>query len=302
MSQTIDPLVVRQYTDAVNAGLQQFDVKIANKFHQGTYSGEKAAISDTLDASEMKPVSSQLAKITYDDQAYTRRWILPQIFTKSYVVGSFEKLLAAANPESELVKNIRAAAARQMDIIAINAMFGTGSSVDPWNYTGIHGTTNEIWDTTHSGKIVPVGATSLTTAKLKTAKKLLLQQEVDFDMEEVFCVVTPQQWADIFDDEKLINFNYNDGRPLMDGVLRRYMGFNFIISNKLLLRNGVSKNRSIPVFSASGMEFGTWGALNLNIYQDMTIEGQPWAVHAYGSWGSARREPKKLIEITCLEP
>jgi hypothetical protein len=49
------------------------------------------------------------------------------------------------------------------------------------------------------------------------------------------------------------------------------------------------------------MQFGTWGAMNVDISQDKTLEGYPWRVYAYNTIGATRRDPKRMVEIKIAE-
>ena len=47
------------------------------------------------------------------------------------------------------------------------------------------------------------------------------------------------------------------------------------------------------------MDFGVWDTPVIDMFQDKKTRGQPWTLYAYQSFGAARRDPKKIVEIKC---
>jgi hypothetical protein len=62
-----------------------------------------------------------------------------------------------------------------------------------------------------------------------------------------------------------------------------------------------SSYRRIPVFAKSGMHLGMWNDVSGDVSQRKDLQGLPWQIYAYGTFGATRLEENKIIEIKCAE-
>ncbi len=289
-------LFTTQFKDSIDLALQQQDSRVASTFMMDTFEGEKASPLDRLDSMTVNEVTSRYGLIEPSEQEYTRRWITPRFFEKPVFLDSFDQLKSVKDPKSKIVESIRAAFERKKDDLAIAAFFGDA-------LTGKEGTTTTTWASEGSAQIVlqTVGAsaaTGLNVAKLRAARKILHKNNVDFSREPVYIAVNAEAYDDLFDEAMVVSRDYNEPLTLKEGKIEYFMGFQFI-HTELLVTDGTY--RRLPVWTKQAMQWGNWGAMNVDIYNDKTRTGHPWVVYAKAGINAARLDPKRVVEIKIAE-
>jgi hypothetical protein len=174
-----------------------------------------------------------------------------------------------------------------MDDSLIASLSGTA-------YTGKAGGTSVVLP---AAQKVVVGASGLTIAKLIEAKEILDLSDCDPD-EERYIAVTPRQISDLLATTEVTSADYNMVRALVSGKVDTYMGFKFIVSNRLALDG--SLDRLCPAWVKSGLMLG--------VAQDVKSEidrrsDKSYATQVYLCMGigSTRMEENKVVEIACDE-
>lgn len=135
------------------------------------------------------------------------------------------------DPSSKYAEAAAMAMGRAMDDVIIEAATGTA-------YTGESGGTSTVFDTNMIVDVqtvwpgVSAADTGLNVAKLIAAKALLGANDVDPD-EECYLTANARQVSSLMKDERMISNDYNVLRPLVDGKVVTYMGFNIIPCNRI---------------------------------------------------------------------
>jgi len=156
-----------------------------------------------------------------------------QVVTKDYhvktVIGGGEKTLFNFDKIVDHAKLHALAAARMVDFIKINAIFGDASV----------GTINTIPSTTGVN-------TSLNEGKIAAGISYLESQGID--VQDYSCSIwTPALLkTGLYDDDKVVNFFYNDVKPLTDNRIVGYLGCDL----RFLGSNGINQ---IPYTTASSV-------------------------------------------------
>ena len=94
---------------------------------------------------------------------------------------------------------------------------------------------------------------------------------------------------------KVVNRDYSNTAALEDGRVKRFMGMNFIISERLTITSG---NRLIPVWLKSGVYLGLWNDLNAQVSQRADTS-YAWQVYCAMTLGATRTQLGKLVRIGC---
>lgn len=298
MPDSMVQLFTKQYEDSLELALQQTDSRFMDKFMSGSHTGKGAAVLDMLDAVSMRPVSGAFEPMGRVAQNYTRRWLAPGKFDLPLLVDQFEQLESSQDPKSALVQATRAAIERQKDDMCIAAFFGDA-------LTGTDGTTTTSWATEGANQVVAVtvggggSATGLNVEKLRAARKILKKNEVDFDREQVFLGYNAEADDDLLGEAQIISREYNERLVLKDGRIEYFMGFSFVPTERLPVDG--SSYRRLPVWTKSGMHFGTWMPPKTSIDQRKDLQGYPWQVYTMASFNATRRDAKRIVEIKISE-
>lgn len=292
MSINLPQLFVQQYATNIQLLLQQKESRFRSAVMSGSHVGEQASPVDQIGAISMQPVTNRFAPMSRVDAPVDRRWVFPSNFDLPQLIDSFDKLQMLTDPKSSYVQNAVNAANRQMDDLIIAALNGTAK-------TGKQGGTSTVLP---SGQKVTraygaASATGLTVAKLRQAKKILLSNEVDLDSDVITCAVTAQQHDDLLAEAQVISMDYNDKPVLVEGKIQRFLGINFIHSERSALSTDGNSDVLVPVWAKSGMYLGIWNDITTDISQRKDLQGLPWQAYLYMTAGATRLEEKKVVQI-----
>lgn len=294
MSVNIPNHYVKEYATNIELLLQQRGSKLRPFVMSGSYIGEQASPVDQIDKIAMQEVTGRFEPIGRVDAEVDRRWINPSNFDLNQLIDTFDKLRLLTDPESIYVQNAVYAAGRQYDDLIIDAFFGTAK-------TGKTGSGDTPFP---AGQQVAVnfGASSnvgLTVAKLREAKRILMANEVDIDMDPICCVVTAQQHDNLLAEAQVISTDFNERPVLVDGKINKFLGINFIHCERL--DTDGNSYRRVPIFAKSGMHLGIWNDITTDISQRKDIKGLPFQAYVHMTAGATRLEEEKVVEVKCAE-
>lgn len=298
MTVNIPTHFVEQYTANVSHLLQIKGGKLRGTVSEGTHQGDSAVPVDQYGAVEMLEVTSRFAPMGRVDAETDRRWVYPTDYSLPQMVDTFDKLRLMTDPQGPLAQAAIKAAARKIDTIIFDAFFADAK-------TGRSGGSTDTFDTTNSRVDAAVGAaadTGLNVDKILRAKRIMQDYYVDFDMEEPYMAITPEQEEDLLRQTQVINTDYftsMGGAPvLVDGRLSRFAGVNIIVSN-LVPSN--SSYRLIPMWVPSGMHLGIWSDVKARVDERPDIEGVPYQLYTTLTMGATRLEEGRVIQIEATE-
>lgn len=289
MSFQVTTAFVQQYTTNVALLLQQRGSKLRGAVTTGSYTGKAAKAIEQIGAVTAQPRVTRHGDTPLISTPHDARWVFPTDYEWADLIDDQDKLRMLIDPTSPYALNGAYALGRAMDSIIINAALGTAK-------TGENGTNNTPFDT--SNQQVGASTTGLTIAKLREAKKILMENEVDVEMDPLFIAVTAQQLDDLLGTTEVTSADYNTVKALVQGTVDSFMGFKFI-HTELLGVDG-SSNRRVIAWAQSGLHLGLWDDVNSRIDQraDKSYATQ---VYVKGTFGATRTEEGKVVEILCAE-
>lgn len=297
MADNIPAFYVQQFSTNVQLLLQQKGSRLRSAVMSGTHVGSQASPVDQIYPVTANKVVSRFADMPRVDALLTRRWAFPVDYDLNQLIDSFDKLRLLTDPSSHYVTNAMFALGRAMDSEIINAFFGSAS-------TGVEGNTpitfpsgNQI--SVQQGAASPSG---MSVAKLRAAKKILMQNEVDLASDPLYCAITSKQHDDLLAEVQVIDADYNGGKPVLEeGMISRFLGINFIHTE--LLNTGTDDQSGtstlVPIWAKSGMYLGLWNDLQTDLSQRKDLQGLPWQAYAKGTFGGARLDEKRVIQVYC---
>jgi len=293
MSFNITTHFVQQYTTNVQLLLQQKGSKLRNTVTVGSYTGKAAKAIE-----QVGPVTAQKRTIRHGDTPLIStpadaRWVFPVDYEWADLIDDQDKLRMLIDPTSSYSQNGAYALGRAMDDEIISAFFADAKTGENGSTTTVFGADQDVVVGTGS-----TGATGLNISKLREAKKILMQNEVDIDNDPLFCIITAQQHDDLLNEAQAISLDYNTRPVLVDGKITAFMGFNFVHTERLPLNS--SSQRRVPAFAKSGMHLGMFNDINTMI-SERADKGYATQVYVKGTFGATRTEEGKVVEIVCAE-
>lgn len=297
MADNIPAWYVHQYSTNIQLLLQQRGSRLRNAVMSGTHVGAQASPVDQINPVLANKVVSRFADMPRVDALLARRWAFPVDYDLPQLIDSFDKLRLISDPSSHYVMNAMYALGRAMDTEILNNMFGTA-------FTGVEGSTQTTFPTAQKVLVAQgsSAASKLSVAKLRQAKLILMQNNVDLDMDPIYCALDATNHDALLQEAQIIDNDYNGGNPvLVEGKISRFLGINFIHTE--LVQTGTDDTSTsatmIPIWAKSGMYLGLWNDIMTDLSQRKDLQGLPWQAYCKGTFGGARLDEKRVVQVPC---
>lgn len=298
MSANLINLFTTQFSTNLEMKLQQQTSMLRGRVTEGTHVGRQASPVQYMNPVKFQTPAGRFAPIGRVDTDFSRRWVFPADKDLPQLVDSFDELRTLNDPKSQYPANVAAAAGREWDDILIAAAFATA-------YIGV-GSDNAALSTesfsTSDYQIASTfgasAATGLTVPKLVELKRLFRKNHVDFDTEQVTIVAGSQQESDLLNSAIVTSTEFNEKPVLVDGKVTRFMGFDFVWSERLATASNV---RNVIAFAKSGLYLGMWKDMTNIISQRNDLTGHPWQIYSMLTAGATRLQPGKVMSVLCSD-
>lgn len=293
-----------RFSTLLMLNLQQKTSKLRGRVMEKSETGAKMVSPIQFNSAiQSKVITGRFNPIEAVPTAYTRRWVTPIDKGLPQLVDTFEQLKTQIDPKSNLVSAASAAFARDWDDEIIRA--ATAASTIG---TDAGSLTTEAFDTTNFQIAADFGASAsvgLTVAKLNEARRILEHYHVDLDAEQATLVIGSNQHADLRNQAQVTNADFNQqGGVLENGMVRRYMGFDIVVSERLPIltdKDSDTTTRGCLVFVKSGIHMNFWQDIKTQINQRHDLEGLPWQVYSLHSFGATRTELGRVIQVCAAD-
>jgi len=289
MSFEVTTAFVQQYTTNVSLLLQQRGSRLRDCVTVGSYTGKAAKAVEQIGSVTAQAKTSRHADTPLISTPHNSRWVHPNDYEWADMIDDQDKLRMLIDPTSPYAMNGAYALGRAMDTVIITAALGT-------SLTGENGSTSTAFDT--ANQTLVVGATGLTVAKLRAAKKKLVAAEVDVEMDPLYLAVTATQLDNLLGTTEVTSADYNTVKALVNGSVDTFMGFKFV-HTELLGLDG-SGDRRCFAWAKSGIHLGMWNDVNTKV-TERADKSYATQVYVKGTFGATRTEEKKVVEIICDE-
>jgi hypothetical protein len=224
MAITIDSAFVQQYADLVRHLAQQGDARLRPHVTEVSLRGE-AYNFDRLAATAAVEKTGRRVDTPYVDDAWSRRVAQPRTFNHTMTIEHEDKVQMLVDPQSAYAENQAMAMRRQWDDLVIEA--ATGDALDGDGAPVVFPTAQAIGD----------GTTPISFDYITQVQELFLSHDIPMDIPKVF-VIGPTQIRKLLQLTEQTSGDYVWRESLMklasNGVVPNWMGFTWILSNRLL--------------------------------------------------------------------
>jgi hypothetical protein len=290
MSNQITTAFVQQYSSNVQMLSQQMGSLLRGVVDVESVVG-KNAFFDQVGKTTAQLRTSRHADTPQLDTPHSRRRVSLADYEWADLIDNADKVRLLIDPTSSYAKAAAAAMGRAMDDVVIAALGGT-------SYTGETGSTSV---TLPSGQ-KPYSASQtdgLTITKLLEAKKILDLADVDPSLPRFF-LCGPRQISNLLGTTQITSSDFNTVKALAQGQIDSFLGFKFIVSNRLAFDATNTDDRLCYAFTSD--------AIKLAVGQDVLARIDERADKSYStqvyyamSIGATRMEEEKVVEIACDE-
>lgn len=296
MSANLNQLYGIQFANTIQLLLQQKGSKLKPYVMTGNHMGKQASPVDQFGAVEMQPVTGRFEPIGRVDAPVDRRWVFPSDWDLPQLIDKSDKLRMLQDPTSVYVTNALYGAGRKQDDLIIAAANGDAK-------TGEQGATTTALPSTQ--KVIrtfgAAAATNATVAKLREARRILMANEVDMEVEMLVHLVNAKAHDSYLAEAQIISTDFNDKPVLVEGKITRFLGIDFKHSERLALSTDGNSDRLLPVWAKSGMYLGIWEDMTVDVSQRKDLKRLPYQAYVEMTMGSTRLEEKKVVQIAADE-
>ena len=286
MSTQITTAFVNQFSANVQMLSQQMGSLLRNAVDTESVNGEKAFFDQVGQAAAVLRTSRH-QDTPIVETPHTRRMVTMSDYEYPDLIDDSDKVRLLVDPTSTYSRAAAAAMGRAMDDVIITAALGSSQ-------TGKDGSTTTALP---AGQKIAHGSAGLTIAKLVSAKELLDAASVDPSIQR-HIVVSPKQISDLLNNTTVTSADFNTVKALAQGEINSFVGFNFIVSNRL--NTDSNSDRQVIAFAQDGLKLavGKEPAARIDERADKSYSTQ---VYYCQTIGATRMEEAKVVEIACNE-
>jgi hypothetical protein len=254
----------------------------------------KNAYFEQIGLTEMVEVTSRHADTPRVDVPHSRRRLSLKDFKWSELVDDADKIRLLIDPASPYAEAAARAAGRTIDRTIIAA-------ADSVAFTGVDGSTSTPFDTNmivgvqERWPAVTAANYGLNVAKLVKAMELLGNNNVDVD-DEKYMVVNSRQIGSLMKDTRHVSSDYNTLKPLADGKVVKYYGFN-IIPTQLIGVDGSGFDKCL-FWARGGIKLGMGDDIKTRI-GERADKNYSTQVFCALTLGATRMEEARVGYVTC---
>ena len=294
MSNQITTAFVQQYSSNVQMLSQQMGSYLRGAVDVESVVG-KNAFFDQVGKTTAQLRTSRHADTPQIDTPHSRRRVSLADYEWADLIDNADKVRLLIDPTSSYAKAAAAAMGRAMDDVIIAALGGTSFTGE----TGSTSVTLPAGQKPYSASQPNTAAGGLSIEKLLEAKKILDLADVDPSIQRYF-VCGPTQISNLLGTTQITSSDFNTVKALAQGQVDSFLGFKFIVSNRLVFDATNTDDRLCYAF--------TQDAIKLAIGQDVIARIDERADKSYStqvyyamSIGATRMEEEKVVQIACDE-
>ena len=289
MPDNITVASVQQYKANVEMLLQQEGSRLRNAVTTGAHVGKAASVVEQFGSATAALKTGRHSDTPLLDLSQDKRWVFPLDYEWASLIDNEDQLRMIVEPTSPYARAGAGAMNRAIDDVVLTSVFGT-------NYTGENGTTSEAFSATYEVGVNTGGtASALNVAKLQLAIRLLMTANKGDLMEPVFGAISSYEHDSLLKEIQVVNKDYSNSAVLENGKVKRFMGVDFILTERLNIASG---NRLIPIWLKSGLYLGMWKDIAAEITKraDKSYATQ---VYLAMTLGATRTQLGKQIRVLC---
>jgi hypothetical protein len=229
--------------------------------------------------------------------AHSRRRCILRTFDASELIDNADKVRMLVDPTNEYAISISYALGRKADDIILGALYGNAYSVDNADaQSSVALGSGQIVD-----EDIGTANSSLIVAKLRAAKKVLMQANVDLQAEQPIIVHAGADLTDgLLTETSVTSSDYNTVKALVNGEVNTFMGFKFVHCERLEQAAHKTSEGFVRAICFVPSALGTAVGRDMNI-RISERDDKRYSTQVYGAMdiGSVRRQEEKVVVIEC---
>jgi hypothetical protein len=285
MSLQVTTAFVQQYSANVQMLSQQMGSRLRDAVRVENMVGNNAFFDQVGKATAQKRTTRH-ADTPQIDTPHARRRVSLVDYEYADLIDDQDKVRMLIDPTSAYAQAAAASMGRAMDDEIIASALGNA-------FTGTTGSTSTALP---AGQQIANGGADMTLDKLREAKKKLDLADVDPSIPR-YIAVGPDQIEALLGSTTVTSSDFNTVKALVQGEIDTFMGFRFIVSNRLSKSGDI---RSCFAWAEDGLALAVGKDIMARI-DERSDKGYATQVYYCMSIGSTRMEEEKVVQIDCDE-
>lgn len=286
MSSQITTAFVNQFSSNVTMLSQQMGSLLRSAVDVETINGEKAFFDQVGQAAAVQRTTRN-GDTPLMETPHARRQVTLKDFEYADLIDDQDKIRLLIDPTSTYARAAAAAIGRAMDDEIISALIGSAN-------TGKTGSSSVALP---AAQKIAHGSAGLTIAKLVEAKQKLDEKSVDPSIRR-YIAVSPKQISDLLNNTTVTSADFNTVRALSTGQLTEFVGFSFIVTNRLTTDS--NSDRQVIAWAQDGCKLAM-GKEPTSRIEERADKSYATQVYYCSSFSATRMEEEKVVEIACSE-
>ena len=286
MSTQITTAFVEQYSSNIQMLSQQKGSLLRDKVRVESVTG-KNAFFDQVGSVTASVRTTRHSDTPQSNTPHSRRRVSLVDYEFADLVDDLDKVRMLVDPTSTYALAAAYAMGRAMDDAIITAATAAAD-------TGVAGATSVALPA--SQIIAEAGTVGMTIAKLRQAKEIIDLADVDPSLPR-HIIVSPKQITDLLGTTEVTSSDFNTVKALAQGDINSFLGFNFIVSNRLAVATQI---RDCIAFVSDGIGLAVGKDSTARI-DERADKGYATQVYYSAAFGATRMEEDKVVKIQAYE-
>lgn len=295
----------KQFTSDVRLLLQNSGGKLYGCVDHQSCEGEAAVLVEQIGEAPSREAEAPNTPLKIDKIEHERPWIFPVLRETNPVLNEQDTLRQAAEFGSSYQMAVKKALARHQDQVIIGSYFAPVRKGRESQKSVSYPTDSKYNVASDGGSPIAGQApaagthTGLTPGKVMEADRKL--GDFDNEEEERYVAITPRQNSELASYDFFGNKDWTNKMPVMDsGKVVSFFGYMFKETTLLRALNNAAGDRiSIPMWTKSGIKFGTWKPATVDVDKRIDLTWHPTQFYGRQMIGAARTEEERVIRIAC---
>lgn len=280
MAITIDKVYIQTFERNVRHLAQQSETRLRRFVTEKATDGQKHNW-ERLGAGEASLKASARVATPTSDLPWSRRVSLAQTYHMGETVEQEDVVQMLVDPNSNVSMAIANGMKRKVDDILIAAATGTALNGD--------GSTSAF----PAGQLVGDGTTVITIDAVLAVQELFYKNDIDPDEPKVM-VINPTVQRKLMSLMEVTSGDYQNSKALATGMLPNWMGFDWVVSNRLLVP--AAGQISCLAFTKRALGFQVNRDITAKVAEDPSLSFA-WRLYAAMTMGAVRTEDEHIVHL-----
>lgn len=280
MAITIDKVYIQTFERNVRHLAQQADTRLRRFVTEKATDGQKHNW-ERLGSGEASLKAAARVATPTSDLPWSRRVSLAQTYHMGETVEQEDVVQMLIDPNSNVSAAIANGMKRKIDDILIAAATGTALNGD--------GTTS----TFPAGQVVGDGTGVISIDNILEVQEKFYKNDIDPDESKVM-VISPTVQRKLMSLMEVTSGDYQNSKALATGMLPNWMGFDWVVSNRLLVPS--VGQISCLAFTKRALGFQVNRDITAKVAEDPSLSFA-WRIYAHMTMGAVRIEDEHIVHL-----